>query len=83
MKVYDGCCGGKIRRRTPNPRKLIPLNPKIHKGVPLIYLGSGYVKLKGLVTGNIYHVSDHRRQFNADTKDLNSILRRRHFILKL
>ena len=76
------CCG-----QIPKPRKTInlkslPENPVAVKGVELIYLGSGDMKIRGKASGLIYYVSDHRRRFKAEAGDVSDIVNGIDFIYK-
>lgn len=76
------CCGSYKIKRTPIERTPIPPNPKIGKGVALIYLGAGVVQLKGEATKSVYHASDHQRHFNVHPEDLDSVLNQASIILQ-
>jgi hypothetical protein len=77
-----GCCGQPVRvRRLPSAGQL-PSNPRIAKGVRLLYLGSGLRELRGTESGLVYHVADHRRDFVADRSDVNGLLRNQFVILR-
>ncbi len=49
----------------------------------MIYLGSGRRDLDGPRSGLRYFVSDHRRHFKADPSDVELLVRRRDFMLKV
>lgn len=78
----SSCCGGSLRRRVKKVVSTLPPNPKIDRGVTIIYLGSGDVKLVGEASGLTYYASDHKRHFKVHLGDADSILRRRDFIMK-
>ncbi|MBN8570399.1 MAG: hypothetical protein J0M18_12275 [Ignavibacteria bacterium] len=81
MNEQNFCCG-KIPQRKNIEEKELPDNPEVSAGVAVVYLGSGYLEVKGISSGLIYYVSDHRRKFLAREDDLKSILKRKDFILK-
>jgi hypothetical protein len=80
--THSHCCGSYKIKRTPIERIPLPPNPKIAKGVALIYLGAGAVKLKGEATKSIYHASDHHRHFKVYPEDLDSVLDQASIILQ-
>lgn len=75
------CCGAVLYKRKKAENVIIP-NPKVINGVKVIYLGQGYLKLRGKASGLTYHASDHQRQFTVEEDDVTSILRYSHVILK-
>jgi len=78
----NGCCGQPVRaRRVPVPRHL-PSNPRITKGVRLLYLGAGLRELRGTESGLVYRVADQRRDFVADPADVKGLLRNQFVILR-
>jgi hypothetical protein len=79
---FNGCCGqmSGTRARRPAPAKL-PDNPNPEGGVRVIYVGTGYVKVKGKASGLTYVLADHRRHFRAHPNDLKDLLSSRDFIL--
>jgi hypothetical protein len=82
MEETSLCCGQIPKRKKIIEEKNLPKNPNINNGTEVIYLGAGDMKLKGKTSGLTYYVSDHRRRFTADTKDVPGILKMRNFILK-
>lgn len=78
----NGCCGQPSRPRRLTPPKALPANPRVSKGVKLIYLGAGLRELHGSASGLMYTVADHRRDFVADPEDVKSLLRSRFVILR-
>lgn len=82
MEETSLCCEQIPKRKNITGVKNLPKNPNITNGIEVIYLGAGDLKFKGKTSGLTYYVSDHRRRFTADTKDLPSILKMRNFILK-
>lgn len=84
MTKSDGCCGQPQRRRSMGPtREPLPANPSPIRGVAMIYLGSGRRVIEGLGSGLRYFVADHRRHFRAEPRDVDDLLRRREFMLKV
>ena len=76
------CCGQPVRaRRLPAPRQLAA-NPRIAKGVRLLYLGAGLRELRGAESGLVYLVADQRRDFVADPADVKGLLRNSFVILR-
>jgi hypothetical protein len=49
----------------------------------MIYLGSGRREIQGSGSGLRYFVADHRRQFRVEPSDVDDLLRRREFMLKV
>jgi len=49
----------------------------------MIYIGSGRREVEGPRSGLRYFVSDHRRHFRAEPSDVDLLLRRREFMLKV
>jgi len=82
--MRDGCCGqpGSRRKARPSPEPL-PANPTPTGGVAMIYLGSGRREVQGSGSGLRYVVADHRRQFRAEPSDVDDLLRRREFMLRV
>lgn len=79
--MTSACCGQPApRRRRPAPLPL-PVNPKVPRGIRLLYLGAGSVRLTGPVTALVYHVADQRRAFTAHPHDAPALTRRRDVIL--
>ena len=79
--MFSGCCGQPASRRTKRePEEVLPENPSIDGGVPLLYLGAGRRKFDGANTGFQYVVSDHRRSFVAHPDDVSALLRNRFVI---
>ena len=79
--MFSGCCGQPAVKRAKNePDEMLPENPSIHGGVPLLYLGAGRRNLDGSTTGFQYVVSDHRRSFIAHPDDVRALLRNRFVI---
>ena len=74
------CCGQPSRRR-PVEREKLPPNPKVERGVAVIYLGAGYVHFHAPSTGLDYHASDHNRRLKVHRDDVKDVLRDRAFIL--
>lgn len=84
MMKSDGCCGQPQRRRRMGPaQEPLPANPTPTGGVAMIYLGSGRRELQGSTSGLRYFVADHRRHFRAEPSDVDALLRRREFMLKV
>jgi hypothetical protein len=80
----DGCCGQPASRRKARPSlEPLPVNPTPTGGVALIYLGSGRMEVQGSRSGLRYHVADQRRHFRAEPSDVDDLLRRREFMLKV
>ena len=80
--AIESCCGqlGKKRAKRPPPAKL-PDNPNPKDGRPLIYVGSGFLEVKGAESGLTYTLADYRRHFRADARDVKNLLKSRDFIL--
>ncbi len=76
-----GCCGDMPRRRR-TPKKRLPTNPSVTKGVRMMYVGAGYRAVTGKASGLRYFLSDHRRQFRVDSADVEQFLRSRYFMLE-
>jgi hypothetical protein len=84
MMKSDGCCGQPQRRRRMGPaQEPLPANPTLTGGVAMIYLGSGRREIAGSSTGHRYFVADQRRHFRAAPSDVDDLLRRREFMLKV
>jgi hypothetical protein len=49
----------------------------------MIYLGSGQRQVQGTKSGLSYFVADRRRHFRAEPSDVDDLLRRREFMLKV
>ena len=82
--MIEGCCGQpRSRRRVRPTSEPLPANPNPVGGIPVIYLGSGREELQGSKSGLRYFVSDHRRHFRADPSDVDDLIRRREFMLKV
>jgi hypothetical protein len=82
--MVEGCCGQlRPKRRVRVNREPLPANPAPSGGIAMIYLGSGRRDLDGPRSGLRYFVSDHRRHFRADPRDVDLLLRRRDFMLKV
>jgi hypothetical protein len=81
MTKVSPCCGGHVRRRDEKVSKL-PANPAVPGGTPVIYIGSGNVRVTGKTTGLVYYASDHRRHLRVFPDDVDSILTRPGFILR-
>ncbi len=77
-----GCCGQPAPRRRPSPVAPVPPNPRVARGVRLLYLGAGLRELRGSATGLIYRVADRRRDFVAHPDDVTDLLKVRHVILR-
>jgi hypothetical protein len=77
--MFRGCCGSPPPRRRREPPSQLPSNPQVSDGVRLLYLGSGFQKIR--VHEHEYYVSDHRRYFVCDSKDSGVLLRRFDVIL--
>jgi hypothetical protein len=79
--MFSGCCGQPATGRTKKePEEVLPENPPIKGGVPLLYLGAGRRNFGGSRTGFQYVVSDHRRSFTAHPDDVRALLRNRFVI---
>ena len=76
------CCGQIPPKRNNKKEKILPENPGTSKGMELIYLGAGDMKIKGKASGLIYYVSNHQRRFKAEAGDVSDILKMSEFILK-
>ena len=48
----------------------------------MIYIGAGRRTLKGQASRLRYYVSDHRRHFRVDPRDVEDILKHRDFMLE-
>jgi len=72
--MNNGCCGSYSTQKVIKEKEPIPANPKISRGVPLIYVGSGKKSFKGKATDSVYYVSDHFRHFRVHPEDAVSIL---------
>ncbi len=81
MSFSGGCCGGSVRRRRPVEKVDLPANPVVQRGVPLVYLGSGLVRITGAVSGETYVVSEHRRHVRVHEADVSGMLRNRDMML--
>lgn len=82
--MVEGCCGQMPpRRRVRSNREPLPSNPAPPGGVAMIYLGSGRRDVEGPRSGLRYFVSDHRRHFKVEPSDVDLLLRRREFMLKV
>lgn len=77
----NGCCGQPMRRRLRPAPPALPSNPKVRRGVRLLYLGTGWEKLRGSASGLVYNVADYHRQFTAEEEDVPAFLKRRDLIL--
>jgi hypothetical protein len=79
--MASGCFGQPgPRRRRPTP-PVLPANPKVSRGVRLLYLGGGPRRLRGPATDAVYHVSEHRRAFTVHAADAPALSRLRDVIL--
>jgi hypothetical protein len=79
---FESCCGQTPKKRTRRVQEKLPPNPDPPGGVPVIYLGSGYAKVEGKVSGLTYILADYRRHFSAHQEDVPSLLRSPDFILQ-
>lgn len=82
MTKINTCCGAHIRRNVTIDKGPLPPNPKIAKGIAVIYVGSGNFKMKGNNSGAMYHASDHYRHFKIFEEDAAMVLKSRDIILK-
>ena len=78
----NGCCGQPARARRSQAPDQLPANPRIAKGMPLLYLGAGLRELRGSESGLVYTVTDRRRDFVADPADVKGLLRNKFVILR-
>ncbi len=78
--MFSGCCGQPAGRPKKEPEEVLPENPSVDEGVPLLYLGAGRRNFDGSQTGFRYVVSDHRRSFVAHPDDVRALLRNRFVI---
>ena len=82
--MVEGCCGQmRPRRRVRTDREQLPANPTPPAGVAMIYIGSGRREVDGPRSGLRYFVSPERRHFKAEPSDVDLLLRRREFMLKV
>lgn len=83
MSAFDGCCGQPTRQRRSRARsEPLPPNPKLTRGVGMIFLGSGRRDIRGRASGLTYVVADSRRHFRVDPDDVDQLLRQRDVILQ-
>jgi hypothetical protein len=80
---FDGCCGQPTRRRRRPSAEPLPANPRPAGGVAMIFLGTGRRDLIGAESGLTYVVSEHRRHFRADPRDVADLTRRPDVMLRL
>ena len=73
------CCGQLTQRR--DSTENLPANPSIMNGVEMIYLGAGQRQIIGSKSGLTYHVSDHRRRFQANRDDVRALAEIKDLIL--
>jgi hypothetical protein len=66
------------------PRKehALPKNPRVLAGQRMVYLGSALRVLRGPVSELEYHVAPTRRQFTADARDVDGLLRDKRVIVE-
>jgi hypothetical protein len=83
MTRSDGCCGQPGRRPRKPAGEPLPANPSPTGGVAMVYLGSGRRELQGSGSGLRYFVADDRRHFRAEPSDVDDLLKRREFMLKV
>lgn len=82
--MVEGCCGQmRPRRRVRTDHEPLPANPTPTAGVAMVYLGSGRRDVDGPRSGLRYFVSGERRHFKAEPSDVDLLLRRREFMLKV
>lgn len=74
MKKINTCCGSHIRNESKKVKIPVLPNPKLIKGVSVIYIGTGNFKIKGTVTKAVYYASDHSRHFKVYPEDADSVL---------
>jgi hypothetical protein len=74
------CCGHPTvkSKRVLDP---LPPNPRVLRGVALLYLGVGSKQYVGPVSGLRFHVSERRRDFVVPTEDAPDLAKRRDLIL--
>jgi hypothetical protein len=82
--TIEGCCGQPTTRRRarPSPEPL-PANPSPAGGIAMVYIGSGNREVAGPRSGLTYFVGGQRRHFRAHPDDVDGLVRRREFILKV
>lgn len=82
--MVEGCCGQMpARRRVRTDREPLPANPTLSGGIAMIYVGSGRREVEGPRSGLRYFVSGERRHFKAEPSDVDLLVRRREFMLKV
>ncbi|HMR82981.1 MAG TPA: hypothetical protein PKE30_07615 [Niabella sp.] len=75
------CCGA-YSKKIKEVKGKLPPNPKIEKGVALIYLGAGFETFTGKFSGHKYYVSDHQRHFKVAPDDVTDLLHNKEIILR-
>jgi hypothetical protein len=78
------CCGQSLPRIPKRGRARTPLppNPTVKDGVSLIFLGEGRATLTGKHSGLRYVVSQDRRNFKVDPRDVGEVLIDSRFMAK-
>ena len=79
-KNSTSCCGS-VGPRRKIKLDAIPDNPKVKKGVGIIYLGAGIAKFSSKLTGLTYYAADNKRFIKIDPDDQDQLLKRKEFIL--
>lgn len=81
MKTINTCCGSFTRRRVAILKEPVQPNPKVYKGVAVIFVGQGSISIKGTASGSVYYASDHHRHFKVFNEDSKDVLKRKDVIL--
>lgn len=74
------CCG-KVGPKRKLKIKKVPKNPEIKNGVPIIYLGEGITKVKGLHSNLTFYATESNRFITIDERDINQFLNLNDFII--
>lgn len=75
------CCGS-YNKKIKIVKAKLPPNPKVEKGIAVIYLGSGVEIFIGKSSGLKYYVSDHERHFKVAPEDIAALLNNNEIILR-
>lgn len=78
----SSCCGSYRKSKVNRSIEPLPTNPEIKGGIQVIYVGAGYQKIAGKISGYLYHVSDHHRHLKVASEDAPAILKRSDFMRK-